>query len=163
MAPLECTHCPKCHGLQNREGVGLKPRYLPPATCVRTGLRPLSGCKPGNLVTVTSEVWALAQDSNQPEIHKNQSTSQYSCPGPQAKPVEHSPTHMPHCQPKAGVSLSWLRIWPDHPDTSRTGRLTPSLCESWALNPHKHLVDGLKDPVCPAWATPCLPQSQASS
>nr|KAF6403653.1 hypothetical protein HJG59_010054 [Molossus molossus] len=39
--------------------------------------------KRGNLVAVTSEVWALAQDSNQPETHKDQSTSEYSCPGPQ--------------------------------------------------------------------------------
>lgn len=104
----------------------------------------------GNLGAVTSELWALAQDSSQPETHKDQSTSEYSCPGPQAEPIGHSLTHTPHCQPRAGVSLTWLRVWPGHPDTSRTRKASPSLCESWALNPPKHLVDVLRDPVFPA-------------
>lgn len=95
-------------------------------------------------------MWALSQDCSQPETHKDQSTSEYSCPGPQAKPVGHSPSHTPHCQPQAGVSLTWLRVWPGRPDTSRPHRPSPSLCASWALNPHKHLVDGLRDPTpCP--------------
>lgn len=118
--------------------------------CVRTELGPLSECTQGNLIAITSEVWALAQDSSQPETHKDQSTSEYSCPGPQAKPVGHSPTHTPRCQPKARVGLTQLRIWPGHPDTSGAHRPSLSLCVSWVLSPHKHLVDGLRDPVSPA-------------
>lgn len=63
-------------------------RNEPRCPHIRTGLRPppLSGHERGNQVAVTSEVWALAQDSSRPETHRDQSTCRRSCPGPSAKP-----------------------------------------------------------------------------
>lgn len=78
----------------------MNPMYPPLHPCVRTDVEPLPECTQGNLIAVTSEVWALAQDSSQPETHKDQSISEYSCPGPQAKPVGHSPTHTPVVSPR---------------------------------------------------------------
>lgn len=87
-----------------------EPRVPTPYPRVRTGYTR------GEVIAVTSEVWALAQDSNQPEAHKDQSTSERSRPGPQAKPVGkayHTPRHL------SGRSrLTQLRIWPGHPSTS---------------------------------------------
>lgn len=108
---------------------------VPSPTSPRSEQGEASQCKRGNLIVVTSEVWALAQDSNQPETHKDQSTSE-CYPGPQAKPVgqfgggKQRFTHSPHCQPKAGVGLTQPRIWPGHPSTSGARRPLPSLCVS---------------------------------
>ena len=90
--------------LQNRGGVGMNPRCLLHIPLVRTGLRPLSGREQGNQAAVTSSVWVLAQDSHQPETHKDQSTNKYSCSGPQAKPIQ------PY--PLAPLSAQG-RSWPD--------------------------------------------------
>lgn len=34
---------------------------------------------------LTSKVWILAPDSGQPQVHRDQSTCKYSCPGPQVE------------------------------------------------------------------------------
>lgn len=57
-----------------------------PAHQNRVEAPPLSGRERGNQVAVTSEMWALAQDSSRPETHRDQSTCRRSCPGPSAKP-----------------------------------------------------------------------------
>lgn len=44
--------------------------WVPSPTSPRSEQGEASQCKRGNLIVVTSEVWALAQDSNQPELTK---------------------------------------------------------------------------------------------
>lgn len=101
----------------------MNPGYLPPHPHVRTGY------KRGKVIALTSEVWALAQDSNQPETHKDQSTSECSHPGPQAKPVGKGLTTRP--------VISSGRSRPDPAEDlarpsqhQRARRLSPSLCAS---------------------------------
>lgn len=100
-APLEGTQCPvfflsHVSLLTEQRRSGNEPRVPTPHPHVRTGY------KRGEVIAVTSEVWAPAQDSNQPETHKDQSTSERSRPGPQAKPAGKGLTgkglthHTPH-------------------------------------------------------------------
>lgn len=150
LAQVEGTHCPLfsaiCHCLQSR-GVRMNPMYPPLHPCVRTEVEPLPECTQGNLIAVTSEVWALAQDSSQPETHKDQSISEYSC-------LDLRPNLWGIAPPTRLLSAQG-RSWPDpaedlaRPSRHQWGTQTKPPCV-WALSPHKHLVDGLRDPVSSA-------------
>ncbi|CAK6440096.1 unnamed protein product [Pipistrellus nathusii] len=122
-----CSFSP-CVTLTEQRRSGNEPRLPTPHPNVRTGY------KRGEVIAVTSEVWALAQDSNQPETHKDQSTSERRChPGPQAKPVGKG---LPHAVIGSGRSR------PDPAEDlarpsqhQRARRLSPSLCI-----PSEHLI-----------------------